>query len=317
MKFVELKKQLKAAPPRACYACIGDDEYLIARAVALISDVAGGIREFNVVDRTFERTQDAVEELMQLPVGGQYRVVISRGKLDADELEEYIRNPNPSSVLVMTAFVPHDSWNHAPVFSFPVGVETVDCNRLDVKFTYGFVRSVTDAAGTKISDAAIELLYARCGGYMSRINSEINKLSVMRAGEEITQDDVASSVRADDEFIVFELGDSIIKRDPKRALSIVDGMAKNNDLVAAFTLLYNRFRKAFAIAVDPDGVGGIGVSPYQASKARADAAAFSKSQLKSVLDMLSEADAAYKSGLMSQYDALTSFVAKAAYGGEN
>lgn len=149
---------------------------------------------------------------------------------------------------------------------------------------------------------------------MTRINSEAQKLAFMRAGAEITSDDVEELVNADTEFVVFELGDSILAGNGARALEIVNGMAKNNDLVAAFTLLYNRFKKIFAAAVDPDGLAGLGVKPYQANKLKGESGKFSKARLKSMLDLLAKADYDYKTGAMSQYDALTAFVARAAGG---
>lgn len=148
---------------------------------------------------------------------------------------------------------------------------------------------------------------------MTRINSEAQKLAFLRAGGEITKSDVDAQVTADIEFVVFELGDCILKSDCKRALEIVDGMTKNNDLTAAFTLLYNRFKRIFTAAVDPDGLTALGVKPYMATKFKTEGARFNKARLKSFIDMLAKADYAYKSGAMSQYDALTSFVAQAAY----
>ena len=188
------------------------------------------------------------------------------------------------------------------------------CNRLDIKYVIPFVRSAIKDSGAVISDAAVRKLYDRCGGYMTRINSEAQKLAFMRAGAEITSDDVEELVNADTEFVVFELGDSILAGNGARALEIVNGMAKNNDLVAAFTLLYNRFKKIFAAAVDPDGLAGLGVKPYQANKLKGESGKFSKARLKSMLDLLAKADYDYKTGAMSQYDALTAFVARAAGG---
>ena len=76
----------------------------------------------------------------------------------------------------------------------------------------------------------------------------------------------------------------------------------------------NRFKKIFAAAVDPDGLAGLGVKPYQANKLKGESGKFSKTRLKSMLDMLAKADYDYKTGAMSQYDALTAFVARAAGG---
>ena len=314
MEFVALKKHIKENRPRPCYALFGDDDFVISRAISIIGSLASEPKPFNIVDKEFSSARELENELLQLPLMGDYRVITARGKVDIGAVEEYLKKPNPSTVLVLPYYIPHDSWSHSAQPTIPKGAEPVDCNRLDIKVISAFVRAVTDKTEAKISDEAIRLLSARCGGYMSRINSEAQKLSFLRAKGEITVDDIASSVEADTEFVVFELSDCILARNPARALAIVDGMEKNNDLVAAFTMLYNRFKRIFAAAVEPDGLAALGVKPYQAGKLKAESGKFSKARLKEILDMLAKADYNYKTGAMSQYDALTAFVAYAAGG---
>ncbi len=314
MEFAELKKHLNNEKPHACYACYGDDSYVLSRAVALISGLAGEPRPFNIVDKEFGTARELTDELMQLPLMSSVRVVIARGKIDVAAVGEYLKKPNDTTVLVVVTYIKHDSWGHDASPVIPQGATPVVCNRLDIKYVIPFVRSAIKDSGAVISDAAVRKLYDRCGGYMTRINSEAQKLAFMRAGAEITSDDVEELVNADTEFVVFELGDSILAGNGARALEIVNGMAKNNDLVAAFTLLYNRFKKIFAAAVDPDGLAGLGVKPYQANKLKGESGKFSKARLKSMLDLLAKADYDYKTGAMSQYDALTAFVARAAGG---
>lgn len=313
MEFVELKKHLKAQKPHACYFCYGDDDFLIERSVALIGALAGELKPFNLTDKVFDSATALVDELMMLPVMSDYRVVVARGKVDQAAVAEYLKNPNPASVLVLTEYTPHDSWSKASAPAVPSGAEGVDCNRLPLKHVYPFVRAVVGGAECEINDKAAELLYRRCGGYMTRINAEAQKLSMLRARGTVTESDVTEQVEPDTEFVVFELCDCILAGNTARALTVVDGMAKNNDLVAAFTLLYNRFRKIFAAAVDPDGLTYLGVKPGMIGRLKSESAKLSKSRLKNILDMLVKADYAYKTGAMTVYDALTGFVTRASY----
>lgn len=313
MEFVELKKHLKTQKPYACYACFGDDDYLVDRAVVLLCGLASEPKPFNCVDREFERGRDLTDELMQLPLMGDYRVVVARGKVDTAAVSQYLKSPNTASVLVLPMLTPHDSWGRSSSPTLPDGATPVNCNRLSVKYVVPFVRVFTEKTGATISDAAIQLLYNRCGGYMTRVNSEAQKLALLRAGSEITANDINENVKADTEFVVFELCDCILAGNAARALAVVDGMAKNNDLVAAFTLIYNRFRRLFAAAVDPDGLPGLGVKPFQVAKLKAESAKLSRVRIKNILDMLEQADYGYKTGATTVYDALVGFVAQAAY----
>ncbi len=314
MNFADLKKTVKSTV-KPCYCCYGDDEYVLSRAVAILSSLADGLPEFNVVDKEFAKGEDLIEELMQLPVMSAYRVVIVRNKIDNATVEKYLSAPNPSSVLVTVKYIPHDSWSHDEAPDVPKGAEAVDCNRLPVKYVYAFVKGIAEKSGATFDEQSITALYRRCGGYMSRINSEAQKLSAMRTGGAVSVSDVETYVEPDEEFVVFELGDCIISVNAARALAVLDGMAKNNDLTAAFTLLYNRFKRMFAAAVDPDGLADLGIKPGMAARLKSESSKIPKARLKRIVDMLADADYAYKSGMMTQYDALSSFVMRASYGG--
>lgn len=313
MKFVELKKNLETSVS-PCYCCFGDDDFVLGRAVALIQKKAAEPKAFNVADKEFSSARDLTDELMQLPLTGDYRVVVARGKVDNAAIEEYLKKPNPSSVLVTVTSIPHDSWNHAAAPSIPVGATPVDCNRLDFKTVLSFVKKTVSLTGATIEERAAQLLFERCARYMTRINSEAQKLSMLRAGGTITETDVAEYVDADAEFVVFDLSKHILSGNTAAALAIVQGMVKNNDTVAAFTLLYNRFKRMFAAAVDPDGLTALGVTGYNAKMLKEECAKVSKARLKRIVDMLSDADYAYKTGKTSNVDALTSFVIQAADG---
>lgn len=313
VEFIELKKQLKSQKPAPCYVCYGDDDFVLDRALSVLIGLASEPKPFNCVDREFPSARELTDELMQLPLLGEYRVVVARGKTDMAAVETYLKKPNPAAVLVLPIYTPHDSWNKASAPNIPSGAVGVDCNRLSLRNVNPFVAALCARTKSTMDEKAVALLYNRCGGYMTRINSETQKLAMLRAGDKITESDVSEHVKADTEFVVFELCDSILAGDSARALTIVDGMAKNNDLVAAFTLIYNRFRKIFAAAVDPDGIGGLGVKPFQVGKLKAEGTKYGKLRLKKVLDMLEQADYGYKTGATTVYDALTGFVVQAAY----
>lgn len=313
MEFVELKKHIKTQKPHPCYYCYGDDDFLVDRAVSIVSMLAAEPKPFNLADKEFASAEALTDELMLLPVMSDYRVVIARGKTDLGTVAEYLKNPNPTTVLVLPEFIPHDSWNRTPAVSVPDGATGVDCNRLPLRHVYPFVRALAAETKCTVDDKTVDILYKRCGGYMTRINAETQKLAVLCAGNKITEADVNAQVKPDTEFVVFELCDCILAGKTARALEVVDGMAKNNDLVAAFTLIYNRFRKIFAAAVDPDGLTYLGVKPGMVSRLKSESSAFSKARLKNILDMLGKADYGYKTGATTVYDALTGFVVQASY----
>lgn len=311
MEFVELKKHLKSVKPSPCYFLYGDDSFLIERAVSFIAALAAEPAPFNCADREFDSAKALGDELMLLPITGEYRVVVARGKVDMPFVEKYLKDPNGACILVLPVYVPHDSWNRQTAVSPPAGATAVDCNRLAALDAALFIRAAFARTGASASDKIYDLIYRRCGGYMTRINSESQKLAAFRAGDAVTERDVNDTIEPDAEFIVFELCDSILAGNTARALTVVDGMAKNNDLVAAVTLVYNRFRKIFAAAVSPEDISLLGVKPFMAGKLKSEGARYSKARLRRILAMLENADYSYKTGASSVYDALVSFVVRA------
>lgn len=67
MEFAELKKHIKTGRPKACYACFGDDEFLLSRAVAIISGLVTGLAEFNIVDREFQKPANSKSSSCSCP----------------------------------------------------------------------------------------------------------------------------------------------------------------------------------------------------------------------------------------------------------
>ena len=162
MEFVELKKHIKTQKPCPCYVCYGDDMFLLDRAAAIIGGLAGEPKIFNLTDKQFDSAKELTDELMQLPMMSEYRVVIARGKPDDNifaAVTDYLGKPNPSTVLVLVYHTPHDSWSKAPTIKLPAGSMPVVCSRLSVTHVYAFERAIAAKNNSQFEDEAVRLLF--------------------------------------------------------------------------------------------------------------------------------------------------------------
>ena len=84
-------------------------------------------------------------------------------------LEEYLKNSNPYSVIVINLGDNSD-------ISFNVKTLTeVDCNRLDYKIVALKIKKMVQKQNKTISDDSVKLLFDYCVGDLSKIKLEVEK----------------------------------------------------------------------------------------------------------------------------------------------
>jgi DNA polymerase-3 subunit delta len=95
------------------------------------------------------------------------------------------------------------------------------------------------------------LLVEHIGNDLSRINNEIEKLSVNLGNRKtITEDDIEKYIGVSKEYNVFELQDALAKKDLTRAIRIIryfEGNPKAAPIQLILPAIYNYFAKVFSI----------------------------------------------------------------------
>lgn len=125
--------------------------------------------------------------------------------------------------------------------------------------------------GLSISQKALFLLVDHIGNDLSRIQNEIEKLSVnLGARKNITEDDIENYIGVSKEFNVFELQDAIAKKNLSKAIRIIqyfEANPKAAPIQLVLPALYNFFSKVFVLYSmqqrDEKTVAStLGVNPY-------------------------------------------------------
>ena len=217
---------------------------------------------------------DIVNACRRYPMFAERQVVIlkeAQQMRDIEKLEAYVENPLLSTVLVI-------AYKDKKVDGRTKFAKTIKEKGvlLTTKKMYerelpGWTQELVQSKGLTISQKGVMLLVDHIGNDLSRIENEIDKLSVnLRNRKSITEEDIEEYIGVSKDFNVFELQAALGNKDLPKAIRIVqyfEANPKAAPIQLIFPSLYNFFSKVFMIyginSKDEKAVAaGLGVNPY-------------------------------------------------------
>ena len=305
MRFDELKKHISEGQLYSSYICVGDDAFVLQKADALFRALAPSMPDINV--SVFDEASDVsaiAEACESLPIIDPYRIVISRGfKGDASSLLPYLKNPNPSTVLVFFSASLKEGFSKIINYLQPV-----DCNRLENRFIINYIARTVTEAGSSITRDAAELLISYCDSFMTRISTETEKLALYRLGGVITQEDVKALVKPEVSYKIYELSEAVAQKQNVKAMKVLSTLLE--DKLAPSSILgmvYAHFRRLLYCSITPKDENIhtlLGIKEYAAKKASEQAAKYTPKRLMKICDGFHRADSDFKSGRITDLAAL-------------
>ncbi len=304
MKFVEFKQNLKNQID-PIYLFEGDDRFCLYSAIELIE------KQLNLCmpdlnEKIFDEGKFTLKEVLDFanvfPFGDSKRLIIVwdyNNAKEIDLLEDYIKSGSHCSILVFVSTMQNDFSKKIKSFA-----TYVDCNRLDDGVLYKWIINFTNKVQLKIEEGAVIKLIRYCNNNLSKINSELTKLTAM-GSEVITTKMVEDNVVPDKEYQIYELTDAISKRDRNRAFDIVNTiLERDKNIVGVIQYLYSSFRKLFYISIsnesDEDLATKFSCKPYAIKMSRQQSKCFTPKQLKAINKELSDEEFLIKSGNANQ-----------------
>ncbi len=318
MKFIELKNDL-SKKIRPAYLISGNDRFLCYSALSQIKKALKiEYPQMNEVILSGETT--SVEEIARsasvFPFMDTYRLVQvndfsskTKSKKADDELIAYLKNPMNESVIVF--FSLDDSDALKPYMQF---LTEINCDKLDPDTIVRILTRKLADEKIQMSQAALLKLVMFSSCDMARINSELEKLAIYKAGEEISEKDVEDLVEEDREYQVFQLSEFIAKKDKKHALDLLDVLGAGRSGFSIIAPLYNNFRRALFVCINRDKTDDelanlLGVkNTYAIKMTRSQVAFYTPRKLKSIIDMLYEVDKNIKTGKIKEDIAIKTVV---------
>lgn len=306
MTFDQIIKDIKAKKYSPVYFLTGDEPYYIDQVAELIENsvLNEGEKAFNQVIAYGKDTEfkTIVDEARQFPMMSPYRVIILKEAQDMrtlPELESYIANPAPSSILVIC--YKYKKLDKRLKFAKTVVSKSIF---LETKKLYdnqlpGWIQDYLAKIGYKASPNVVALLANYIGSDLSRLTNEITKLILnVPKGSMITEDQVREFIGISKDFDVFEFQKAIGERDFKKATLIMQYFIHNpasNPIPMIIGSLYNYFNKIYMAAYhsalsNAELAKILGVVPIFVQEYRNAAKNYPIAQLQRVMQALKIAD---------------------------
>ena len=243
------------------FALIGSEPFLKEYFIKLSYTVYPG----NVVEKY--SPDDASEALINLGSESLFSdrtvILMDFDKMKPERFSEALKNFAGLLILVFSEKADAKSKGLSKIIS---DITAVDCYRLR---EYGddyniWISTMVVQEGYTIQDDACRLLYALVGSNMYSLANELGKLFLVVSSKTITLDDVKKYVSVVASSSLFEILDSLLRRDVPEALRCLDSYSRTNDnYVDLVNFLAINFEKLYRIALlredkkDTETIAGI------------------------------------------------------------
>ncbi len=291
------------------YLLKGDDAYWLRQAKRFfVAKVPEEEREFNLRvlnSANFDAIVDAVETMSMFP--SDPVVIVEEGAYkeaaaDKARLAELVANLQSAIlVFVNTALSP----------AIKSKLTVIDCKKSDVFEARKRIPEMTRA----ISAAAVDRLIEYTGRDMAAIETECRKLEAYVGSRKIEVEDVELLVANSVENELYEFSGALAAKNKKQAMTILDRFRRKG-VASSYLLatLIGQYRRMLYAAISPlspkELAAHLGVKEFAVKKAGETASRYSKSGLKNILFLLTEAELKFKSGEMSEDTAFRTAVAR-------
>lgn len=252
--YESIMKDLRARQFKPVYLLAGDEPYYIDLIADYIADnaIEPDQRDFNQIvvyglDTTPVQVMDAAHAA---PMMSEYQVVIVREAQlmkGVEQLEKYLRNPVPSTILVVCYKKEAPKSKKGWVAEAEKNGVFFESKKLRDYALPGFITAHLKRKGCEIEQKACLMISEFIGPDLSRVVSELDKLFLtLPEGEtRIVPEFVEKQIGISKDYNVFELRDAIVKKDVVRANRIVNYFDKNpkaGNLHSIVPSLFNFFQ---------------------------------------------------------------------------
>ena len=319
----ELLARLSKAKPIPALLLLGDEPFLrdASRAALIDTFVPEAARAWAVSRYSADRneTQSALEQAQTLPMLAPRQLVLLHevekieklGEKNRDaaieQLEAYLDNPAPFTVLVLEASALDQRMKLAKLLTektlvVDVGLSGDPQERQTAAVSSA--RAMAKEQGVEFEKGAAEDLAEFVAADLMRLKTEITKLATYVAQRKlIRRQDVAALVISEKTTTVWELADMLATRQGKRALEFLDCLLRDGEqplqMLGAITWMYRKLIEASELKGVSNGyqaARALQMRPEQAEVALQAARKIPKARLLQGLQSLQTADNLLKGG---------------------
>lgn len=254
MNYKEIISEIKNKNFHPVYFLMGEEPYYIDKITDYISEniLLPEEKEFNqtvLYGKDIELAQ-IIAEAKQFPFGAEKRVVIikeAQNIKNIEELEVYIDNPLPSTILVIC--YKYKKLDKRKKFGKNLSKKTLlfeSKNLYDNQVPHWIVKYLSEK-GTQIEEKAAFMLAEFLGTQLSNISNELDKLMlIVKNDKKITAEIVEKNIGISKDYNIFEFQQALGKKDILSSNRIANHFAanpKNHPLVVTLGMLFSYFQK--------------------------------------------------------------------------
>lgn len=304
------------------YLIYGEDLFLIKENIKKIIN-ASKINEDSIIKYNMEENtiETLVEELNMYDMFGNRKIVMSDNSIflssevkkdnnyNTDLLLEYLKNPNPESILII---VLNKNIDERKKISKELKklCTAINCNKLSDYDLFDHVKNRLIKNGFKVNNSSIDLIIKYIGNDLMNLNNELNKLMMYKLQERIiTDNDVKSIISKNIHNNVFDLIDSVVSNNKVKIFEIYEDLMKNSDEepTKIIVMLANQFRLILQTKLlINDGMNEseiakkLGIHPYRIKLAHEKSKTIDTNKLTKYLVDLANLDIDIKSGKVNK-----------------
>ena len=289
MEFEKQLDRIKNGQVNLVYLVQGKEPYLqeLARKVFLETIVAPEDQDLNVGRFNMEEVsiQTAIQDAESVPFFGERRLVLvdnpsfftgekEKKSMDhqLERLQAYLENPMDSSVMVF--FAPYDKLDQRKkiVKQLKKVAVLLDASELTERDVKQYIQDSLRNHQYSIQEEALETLLVKTQYSLTNSMKELDKLMLASIDKKMIPLELVESLVAKTlEQNIFELGESILKKEGVKALQIYhDMLLQKEDPLKMNAILLGQFRLLLQVSYlkregyqEPEIQKTLGVHPYR------------------------------------------------------
>ena len=254
MNYKEIISSISNKDFHPVYFLMGEEAFYIDKISDYISDnvLESQEKEFNqsVLYGKEVDVAQIIAEAKQFPFGATHRVVIvkeAQNIKNIDELESYLDNPQPSTILVIC--YKYKKLDKRKKFTKSLAKKALlfESKKLYNNQVPDWITKYLSEKGYKIEEKAAFMLAEFLGTELSNISNELDKLMVIiKKQEKITANIIEKNIGISKDYNIFEFQQALGKKDILKSNQIVNHFSANpkaHPIVVTLGMLFSFFQK--------------------------------------------------------------------------
>ena len=306
MNYKEIISSINNKLYHPVYFLAGEEPFYIDKVSDYISDnvLESQEKEFNqsVLYGKEVDVAQIIAEAKQFPFGATHRVGIvkeAQNIKNIEELESYLDNPQPSTILVICYKYKKLDKRKKFTKSLVKKALLFESKKLYDNKVPDWITKYLSEKGYKIEEKATFMLAEFLGTELSNISNELDKLMVIiKKQEKITANIIEKNIGISKDYNIFEFQQALGKKDILKSNQIVNHFSANpkaHPLVVTLGMLFSFFQKLMTYHSIKDKnknnvAAELKVSPYFVNQYSSAARNYSQSKLFDIFTHLKQYD---------------------------